>query len=117
MAIDEGKLNEFLGGFFRDRGAVIHAPTIVAGDKLGLYKALADNPSSAEQLAKKTETDPRCVREWLSAQAASGYIQYDAASDRFWMTEEQAYALADQAGLAFIKGAFAIWRNTRLFAR
>lgn len=117
MAIDEHKLDEFLGGFPCDASSVMHARTIAAGDKLDLYKALAENPSSAEELAKKIGTDSRCVREWLSAQAAPGYIQYDAASDRFWMTEEQAYALADHAGFAYIKGAFAIWRKTRLFAR
>ncbi|MGF6788362.1 hypothetical protein [Paraburkholderia sp. 35.1] len=82
-----------------------------------MYKALADNPSSPEELAKKTGTDSRCMREWLAAQAADGYIRHDAASVRFWMTEEQAYALAGQAGLAFIKDAFARWRNTRLFPR
>ncbi|MEA3124003.1 MAG: hypothetical protein QOD67_1022 [Caballeronia sp.] len=117
MAIDKGKLDEFLGGFVPGGGAVIRASTIFAGDKLGLYEALADNPSSPEELAKKTGTDSRCLGEWLAAQAASGYLQYDAASQRFWMTEAQAYALADQAGLAFIRGAFAIWRNTRLFPR
>ena len=54
MAIDEGKLNEFMNNFVRDMGAVAHASTIVIGDQLGLYKALAEEPMAAESLAKKT---------------------------------------------------------------
>jgi SAM-dependent methyltransferase len=108
MAIDETKLNAFMGNFVRDLGAVMHAATIVAGDQLGLYKALATGPMSPEQLAAKTETDARYVREWLSAQAASGYAEYDEASDRFWLTEEQAFALAVEGSPAFIPGAFQI---------
>lgn len=108
MAIDESKLNEFMGHFVHDIGAVMHAATVVVGDKLGLYKALAESPASAEDLARRTETDPRYLREWLSSQAASGYVQYDAANDRFSMSEEQAFALAVEGSPAFIPGAFQI---------
>jgi len=108
LAIDEGKLNAFMGGFVRDLGAVMHAATIVVGDKLGLYKALADQPLSAEDLALRTETDARYVREWLSAQAASGYVDYDAATNRFSLNDEQAFALTVEGGPAFIPGAFDI---------
>ena len=73
MAIDEAKLNDFMGKFVGDLGAVMHAATVVVGDQLGLYKALADKPQTAEALAKRTETDARYLREWLSGQAASGY--------------------------------------------
>ena len=59
MALDEAKLNAFMGNFVRDFGAVLHAATIVVGDQLGLYKALADGPSTVEDLARTTETDPR----------------------------------------------------------
>ena len=108
MAIDEGRLNEFMGRFVGDIGAVLHAATIVVGDQLGLYKHLAEEPADAETLARRTETDPRYLREWLSAQAASGYVEYDAATDRFSMTEEQAFALAQEGSPAFIPGAFQI---------
>ena len=108
MALDQDKLNAFMGNFVRDLGAVMHAATIVVGDRLGLYKALADAPLTAEALAAKTETDARYVREWLSAQAASGYVQYDPASERFSLSEEQAFALAQEGSPAFIPGAFEI---------
>jgi SAM-dependent methyltransferase len=108
MALDEAKLNEFMGNFVHDLGAVMHAATIVVGDQLGLYKALAEGPATAEQLARRTETDPRYLREWLSAQAASGYVQYEPEGQRFSLTEEQSFALAQEGSPAFIPGAFQI---------
>ena len=108
MAIDEAKLNAFMGRFVGDLGAVMHAATIVVGDQLGLYKRLADGPADVETLARLTETDPRYLREWLSAQAASGYVEYDAASQRFSLSEEQAMALAQEGSPAFIPGAFQV---------
>ena len=107
-APDEAKLNAFMGNFVRDLGAVMHAATIVVGDRLGLYKALAAAPMTAPELAAKTETDARSVREWLSAQAASGYVEFDPASDRFHLSAEQAFALAVEGSPAFIPGAFEI---------
>jgi hypothetical protein len=94
MAIDNDKLNAFMGSFVQDLGAVMHAATIVLGDELGLYEALADGPLTAEALAEKTDTDARCVREWLSSQAASKYVQYDLTDNQFSLSEEQAFALA-----------------------
>ena len=94
MALDNDKLNAFMGSFVQDLGAVMHAATIVVGDELGLYKALADQPQTAEALAEKTGTDARYVREWLSSQAASKYVQYDPAKQQFSLSEEQAFALA-----------------------
>jgi len=108
MAIDSAKLDQFMGNFVRDLGAVMHAATIVVGDQLGLYKALAAGPTDVATLARRTETDERYLREWLSAQAASGYVEYDAATDRFSMSEEQAFALAQEGSPAFIPGAFQI---------
>ena len=108
MAIDEAKLNEFMGRFVGDLGAVAHAATVVIGDQLGLYKRLAEGPTDVETLARKTETDPRYLREWLSAQAASGYAEYDPATQRFSLSEEQAMALAQEGSPAFIPGAFQV---------
>lgn len=85
MAIDESKLNEFMGNFVRDMGAVAHASTIVIGDQLGLYKALAERPMTAAELATRTECDARYVLEWLSAQAASA-----CARSRHWPWQSRA---------------------------
>ena len=108
MPIDQAKLDAFMGNFVKDLGAVMHAATIVIGDQLGLYKSLARGPATAEALAKRTETDPRYIREWLSSQAASGYVSFDPATQQFSMSEEQALALADEGSPAFIPGAFQI---------
>ena len=108
MALDMDKLNAFMGRFVGDIGAAIHAGTVVLGDKLGLYKALAEGPMSPAELARKTETDARYVLEWLSAQAASGYVEYDPTTQRFHMTEEQVFALATEGSPAFIPGAFQV---------
>ena len=108
MAIDEAKLNAFMGEFVRDLGAVMHAATIVIGDRLGLYKALAPAPMTSEALARAAGTDARYTREWLSAQAASGYVNYDAASQNFSLSPEQSFALAEEGSPAFIPGAFQI---------
>ncbi len=108
MALDEGRLNAFMGRFVGDLGAVMHAATVVVGDQLGLYKRLAEGPSDVATLARKTETDPRYLLEWLSAQAASGYVEYDAATQRFSLNEEQSFALAQEGSPAFIPGAFQV---------
>jgi SAM-dependent methyltransferase len=106
MALDETKLNAFVGDFVRDFGATLHAATVVLGDRLGLYKALSARPMTPEELADDTETDARYIREWLSAQAASGYVHYEPSTGRFSLTEEQAFTLADESSPAFLPGAF-----------
>ena len=106
IALNVDKLNAFVGRFVGDFGATIHAGMVVLGDKLGLYKALAQQPMTSVQLADKTGTDERYVREWLASQAASGYVTYDEASGTFSLTEEQAFTLADEDSPAFLPGAF-----------
>jgi SAM-dependent methyltransferase len=109
QAIDEAKLNEFMGRFVGDLGAAISAALVVIGDRLGLYRALADGePISSEELAQRTDTDPRYVREWLSNQAAGGYVTYHPDDDRFSLSPEQAFALAQEGSPAFIPGAFQV---------
>ena len=105
-AIDMNKLNAFIGQFVTDLGASVHTGMVVIGEKLGLYKALAAGPMSSAQLATKTKTDERYLREWLSSQAAGGYITYDSTTDKFSLTEEQAFALADEHSPAYLPGAF-----------
>jgi ubiquinone/menaquinone biosynthesis C-methylase UbiE len=105
MPIDQDKLGELLGTFVTDLGATIAAGNIVVGHRLGLYRALADAPATADQLAQRTETDPRYVTEWLRGQAAGGYVHYDPDTEQFSLSDEQAYALADPDGLC-LPGAF-----------
>jgi ubiquinone/menaquinone biosynthesis C-methylase UbiE len=108
MAIDGDKLNEFLGRFITDLGATVAAGNVVVGHRLGLYKALADGSASAEELAARTQTSPRYIAEWLRGQAAGGYVEYDAAADRYSMTEEQAFALTNPDGGVYAPGAFVL---------
>jgi len=108
-ALDESKLNAFMGHAVEDMGAAMHAALVVVGDKLGLYKAMADaGPLTPTQLATKTSTDARYVREWLNANAASGYVTYDAAGKTYTLPPEQAFALAKEDSPAFLPGAFQI---------
>ncbi len=106
MAVDMEKLNVFMGKFVADLGAAVHAGMVVLGDKLGLYKALAAKPMTSVELASATKTDERYVREWLSSQAAGGYVNYDAKTQRFSLDEEQALALAVEDSPAYVPGAF-----------
>jgi hypothetical protein len=106
MAIDTDKLNVFIGRFVGDLGAAVHTGMVVIGEKLGLYKALAAHPMTSAELAAKTQTDARYVREWLSSQAAGGYVTYDEKTNQFSLTEEQAFALANEDSPAYLPGAF-----------
>jgi len=108
MTIDQDKLGELVGTFVADLGATIAAGNVVVGHRLGLYRSLADGPATADQLAGRTGTDPRYVTEWLRGQAAGGYVSYDPATERFSLSEEQAYALADPAGPLYLPGAFVL---------
>jgi hypothetical protein len=83
MAIDMDKLNAFIGRFVGDLGAAVHAGMVVIGEKLGLYKALVSQPMTSTELAAKTATDERYVREWLASQAAGGYVTYDEKTNSF----------------------------------
>jgi len=77
MAVNREKLNAFVGQFVGDLGAAVHSGMVVIGEKLGLYKALAEGPLTSVELAAKTGTDERYIREWLSSQAAGGYVTYN----------------------------------------
>jgi SAM-dependent methyltransferase len=107
QTIDQAKLDEFMGRFVGDLGAAISAALVVIGDRLGLYRAMADGePVSAEELAERTGTDARYVREWLSNQAAGGYVTYAPEQRTFSLTPEQSLALAQEGSPAFVPGAF-----------
>jgi len=110
--LDMDKLNEFIGKFVTDLGATVHTGMVVIGERLGLYKTLAEGPMTAAVLAAKTQTDERYLREWLASQAAGGYITYDEASDRFSLSPEQAFALAKEDSPAYLPGAFELALGT-----
>src|SRR5579862_1754846 len=104
--LDMEKLNAFIGRFVTDLGAAVHAGMVVIGEKLGLYKALARGPMNSAELAAATQTDERYLREWLSSQAAGGYITYDEKTHTFSLSQEQAFALAQEDSPAYLPGAF-----------
>src|SRR3954463_6748987 len=105
--IDEAKLEAFMEQFVGDLGACATAPLVLIGDKLGLYKAMQDSePVTPAELAERTGTRERYIREWLCQQAASGYVEYDASDGTFRLPPEQALALAVDESPAFIPGAF-----------
>ena len=108
MAIDNDKLQQFLGTFVADLGATAAAGNVVIGHHLGLYRALAGEPATPGELAHRTGTSPRYVTEWLRGQAAGGYVQYDPDADRYSLTEEQAFVLADPDGAVYAPGAFVL---------
>lgn len=108
MAIDEKKLGDFMGKVVNDVGTAMSGVLVLLGDRLGLYKALARGPLTAAELAKNTETSERYVREWLDAQAAAGYVTYDAATSRYTLPEEHAFALAQEDSPVFCPGMFEI---------
>ena len=109
------KLNELVGKLVGDLGAAIAGASILLGDRLGLYKAMADGaPVSSSELAKKTGLHERYVREWLSSQAASGYIDYDSEKNAFSLSPEQAMAFAEEGSPAFFAGAFDVVQATYL---
>jgi SAM-dependent methyltransferase len=100
------KLNAFIGQFVSDLGASVHAGMVVIGEKLGLYKALAELAMNSSELAAETGTDERYLREWLSSQAAGGYISYDEKTGKFSLTQEQVFTLANEESPAYLPGAF-----------
>jgi SAM-dependent methyltransferase len=106
IMVDMDKLNSFIGRFVGDLGATVHTGMVVIGEKLGLYKALAEGPMTSAELAAKTNTDERYVREWLASQAAGQYVTYDPQTDRFGLDEEQAFTLANEDSPAYLPGAF-----------
>jgi hypothetical protein len=93
--VDETKLNAFIGKVLGDLGGVFSAPLVRMGEKFGLYKALKDQgPMTPAELATKTNIDERYAREWLSHQAASGYLEYEPATGKFTLPPEQAMVFA-----------------------
>ena len=106
--IDEQKLHDFMLKAVGDIASTMSAMLLIIGDRLGLYKAMAEsgNPITSEELAKKTNTNERIIREWLANQAAGGYIMYNASDGKYTLPPEQAMALADENSPVYIHGAY-----------
>lgn len=111
-SIDNKKLEEFVMKSVGDMGSSLSALMILLGDRLGLYKALNEyGPLKSEELAQKTDTSERYIREWLASQAAADYISYDATSKKFTLSPENALVLAEENSPVFIMGAYQIIRS------
>src|SRR5689334_4247391 len=107
--VDPDKLHEFVFRVVEEIGATVNAALVVMGDKLGLYKGLAGAGAvTPGELAKKTGTSERYVREWLNAQAAGGYVEYEADSGRYVLPPEQTAAFTDPESPAYLPGFFQI---------
>jgi 2-polyprenyl-3-methyl-5-hydroxy-6-metoxy-1,4-benzoquinol methylase len=96
--MNHATLMEFLGRVTADMGATGSAGLVVIGNRLGLYRALAQGPATSVQFAERTGYHERYLREWLRNQAAGGYVSYDPSTGEFFLTEEQAFCLADPNG-------------------
>ena len=107
--IDERKVEELVGRIVSDGGAAIGTVLAYVGDKLGLWRALAEiGPATPDDLAKATGTHERMIREWLSAQAAGGYVTYSPDAKTFSLTPEQAVCLANEGQPGYLGGLFQI---------
>src|SRR5436305_4587346 len=109
VAVDGDKLMQFVFRAVDEVGATLNAALVVMGDKLGLYRALAGaGPITPGELAERTGTAERYVREWLNAQAAGGYVEYDPDTGRYSLPPEQTVALTDPDSPAYLPGFFQI---------
>jgi SAM-dependent methyltransferase len=106
-AVDETKLMQFVGQMLGDLGGALSVPLVRIGDRLGLYKALhADGPMTPAELATKANVAERYAREWLSHQAASGYLTYESKTGKFTLPPEQAMVFAVPDSPVYLQGGF-----------
>jgi 2-polyprenyl-3-methyl-5-hydroxy-6-metoxy-1,4-benzoquinol methylase len=115
-AVDEEKLNNFVMKMVGEMSGAMTCATVVLGDKLGLYRALdGAGPMTAARLAEKTGTNQRLIQEWLNAQAAAGYLNYDPQNATYELPAEHAMALANEDSPVFLAGGLdvlaAVWRG------
>jgi SAM-dependent methyltransferase len=109
------RLNQLVGQLVNDLGAAFSGASVLLGDRLGLYKAMAGGePMTSAELAKVTGLHERYVREWLSAQAAAGYVDYEPEKDAFSLSPEQAMTFAVEDSPAFFAGAFEVVQSAYL---
>ncbi len=105
--LDEAKMQKFIGKVVNEWGAAVGALITFVGDRLGLFKAMAEaGELTPEQLARKTGTHPRIIREWLAGQAAGGFVAYNRINDTYTLPEEQAFVLTDENSPAYVAGFY-----------
>ncbi|TDD22073.1 SAM-dependent methyltransferase [Kribbella turkmenica] len=113
VAIDSDKLMGLVYQAVGEAGATLHAALVVMGDRLGYYQALADDgPATPAELAERTSTSEHYTREWLNAQAAGGYVEFDASTGLYTLPPEQAVALTDPNNPAYLPGLFQLALGT-----
>ncbi|OBK77803.1 class I SAM-dependent methyltransferase [Mycobacterium sp. 1164985.4] len=111
--VDQDKLMNFVFRAVEEAGAALNCALVVMGDRLGYYRSLAEHgPSTPAELAERTGTDGRYAREWLNAQAAGSFVEYDAETGRYRLPPEHAVALTDETSPAFVGGLFQIAHGT-----
>lgn len=107
MELQQTKLEQLLHKMVGDMGAAVNGALVMIGERLGLYRTLAkEGPLTVSELANRTAASERYLREWLSAQAAIGYVTYDATSERFQLTPEQTAVFADPNSPVLMTGGF-----------
>jgi 2-polyprenyl-3-methyl-5-hydroxy-6-metoxy-1,4-benzoquinol methylase len=110
--IDQTKLQEFMMKAVGDIASNMSAMTVILGERLGLYKAMADSkPVTSAELAAKTNTYERYIREWLASQAAAGYVNYNTSDGKYSLPVENAFVLAEENSPAYIQGAYQLIRS------
>jgi 2-polyprenyl-3-methyl-5-hydroxy-6-metoxy-1,4-benzoquinol methylase len=108
-AVDEAKLEQFLGQAVTDMGAAMNGALVAIGGRLGIWEAMADaGPLTTAEIAERTGVSERYVREWASAQAASGYLEYDADGETFTLEPEVAMAFADENSPVYLLGGYSL---------
>ena len=119
--VDEAKLEQFMGQAVTDMGAAMNGVLVLIGGELGLWKAMAGaGPLTSEEIAERSGVAERYVREWASAQAASGYLEYDADAGKFTLPPEQAMAFADEDSPVYVLGGYhvvsSVWKDRERLA-
>src|SRR4051795_4952641 len=110
--IDQTKLGEFMMKAVGDMATSFGAMMIILGDRLGLYKAMAESgPITSKELSGQTNTAERYIREWLASQAAAGYITYNPEDKKFFLPPENAMVLANEDSPAFMLGSYQMLRS------
>ena len=119
--VDEAKLEQFMGQAVTDMGAAMNGVLVLVGGELGLWKAMAGaGPLTSDEIAERSGVAERYVREWASAQAASGYLEYDADNEAFTLPPEQAMAFADENSPVYVLGGYHVvssaWKDRERLA-